>query len=59
MTIESKQVSLPDFGMASEMPDLPVSVLSGRLQRTLMRMEQRSIEVLLVYGDREHFANLE
>ena len=59
MTIESEQVSLPDFGMASEMPDLPVSVLSGRLQRTLMRMEQRSIEVLLVYGDREHFANLE
>ncbi len=53
-----KSVELPDFGMPDAAPDLPAGIFSNRLAATRRRMAERSFDRLVVYGDREHSANL-
>lgn len=57
-TVSLKQIEWPDFGVAE--PLLPPSLLEleNRLERCRMYMRKRQISHLVVYGDREHFANL-
>ena len=51
-------VTLPDFGSAESCPPLPDHVLRARLEETAARMERAGLDILLIYGDREHAANL-
>jgi hypothetical protein len=52
------QLELPDFGMPTEMPEIPVVVYGQRMGRLRERMERRGLDLLVVYADREHSANL-
>jgi Xaa-Pro aminopeptidase len=55
-----KDVEFPDFGAVAETPDWRVSLAEyqGRLAAVAERMERAGLTHLVVYGDREHFANL-
>jgi hypothetical protein len=49
----------PDFGPEPlAAPPVPPEEFAARLDRVRARMEERRLSHLLVYGDREHFANL-
>jgi Xaa-Pro aminopeptidase len=51
------EIDWPDYGAAAR-PELAVEELRGRLARTRAAMEAAGWTHLVVYGDREHFANL-
>jgi len=51
--------ALPSFGTEAHLPDLPFTEYRQRFDDFARRMRERSIDVLVVYGDREHSANLE
>ncbi|MBU4400332.1 MAG: hypothetical protein KKE86_13485 [Planctomycetes bacterium] len=51
-------VSLPEFGRAAQSPSLPDHVLRRRIDETIARMNASALDVLVVYADREHCANL-
>lgn len=51
-------VALPEFGTPGRMPTLPAELYQARLERVRERARERGLDVLLVYGDREHSANL-
>jgi hypothetical protein len=51
-------VELPDFGMPQAMPELPPALYAERLERLRARMAEHGCDVLLVYADREHSANI-
>jgi len=55
---ELVRVHLPDFGMPGSMPELPPSLHARRLEQLRERMERAALDRLVVYGDREHSANL-
>jgi Xaa-Pro aminopeptidase len=48
----------PDFDAADTCPALPSELYSRRLRQTAARLAERGLDLLAVYGDREHFANL-
>jgi hypothetical protein len=52
------RLELPEFGMPQGMPDLPAELYVSRLGRARERMQSRGLDVLVVYADREHSANL-
>jgi hypothetical protein len=52
------EVELPDFGMPATEPLLPASIYADRLARLRERMAARGYDHLVVWGDREHSANL-
>src|ERR1043165_5542134 len=55
-----KKVTYPNIGFPREpRPELPLTVFTGRLARLRRRMAERQLEALVVYADREHFANLQ
>ncbi len=51
-------LDLPDFGMPEAMPEVPAAVYRDRLERLRERAAARGWDRLVVYGDREHSANL-
>jgi hypothetical protein len=51
-------IDLPDFGMPTEVPQIPAPVYEARLERLRSRMVERGYDALVVYADREHSANL-
>ena len=51
-------VELPDFGVPERMPELPTEVYEERLRRARERVAERGLDLLVVYADREHSANL-
>ena len=53
-----RQLTVPDFGMPSAMPEISAETHARRLDRLRERMESRRYERLVVYADREHSANL-
>ncbi len=55
MNIEWKKVELPDFDVQDEMPEIPKSVYETRCEKLY---DASNSEWVVVYGDREHFANL-
>ncbi len=57
-TISLERVALPSFGMEHDYPLLSSVEYQGRLRALTARMESAQLDVLVVYGDREHFANL-
>ena len=52
------KVELPEFGMPDEMPQIPDAIYRDRLDRLQQRAGERGYDRLIVYGDREHSANL-
>src|SRR3954452_4923740 len=55
MTITWRDLPLPDFGTAEERPEIPAEVYVARCRRAY---QAAGVDWLIVYGDREHFANL-
>ena len=53
-----EDIVLPDFGMPDETPELPDEIYATRLERLRERMEWAAHELLVVYADREHSANI-
>ncbi|HEY5890672.1 MAG TPA: hypothetical protein VIW94_08240 [Acidimicrobiia bacterium] len=51
-------VELPDFGMPVQVPQLPSSIYADRMRRFRERAFENGYDVLVVYADREHSANL-
>ena len=51
-------LSLPEFGMPEEMPEVPAAVFRDRLARLRERAAGSGFDLLAVYGDREHSAGL-
>ncbi len=52
------QITLPDFGMPEEAPEIPAGLYTARIEALRARMEARGYDRLVVYADREHSANL-
>jgi hypothetical protein len=52
------EATLPDFGMPEVMPRVPPSTYAARLAALRERAEAAGLDVVLVYADREHSANL-
>jgi hypothetical protein len=51
-------IDLPYFGPPDKEPEIPGAVYAGRLERLRERMDARAVQILLVYADREHSANI-
>ncbi len=51
-------VDLPDFGTAGPMPRLSADIYEARIDAARARMAAERLSALIVYGDREHSANL-
>jgi hypothetical protein len=51
-------VALPDFGLESAPPRIPVAVYQARLTAAVAGLGRLGVDVLAVYADREHAANL-
>ena len=57
-SVRLAEISLPDFGVPDTYPQIPDGVYADRLMALRRRMRDLGLEALLLYGDREHFANL-
>ena len=51
-------VSLPDFGLAGPEPLLAREIYARRHEALLARMAKHKLDALVIYGDREHVANI-
>ena len=56
--IELAELNLPDFGLPTVQPAIPLATYRARIDAAMTRAAAAGYEALLVYGDREHFANL-
>jgi Xaa-Pro aminopeptidase len=52
------EIEWPHFGEASPPPAVELSEFQARIEATRAAMAQAGLSHLVVYGDREHFANL-
>src|SRR3990172_1029005 len=52
------EIDLPDFGMPEAVHEIPAGVYRDRLERLRARADEHGYDVLVVYADREHSANL-
>jgi hypothetical protein len=52
------EIQLPEFGREETRPDIPVQIYQKRFEKILDRMAQDRIDILVVYADREHSANI-
>ncbi len=57
-TAKLTAIDLPDFGDPVSEPAIPASVYAARGQRLLKRMAAARLDAMVVYGDREHVANI-
>jgi hypothetical protein len=56
--VSLREVELPDFGLPVEEPELQPSLYEERLHRIMSSVRDAGLEGLIVYADREHFANV-
>jgi hypothetical protein len=56
--MELTKLQLPEFGSAEEIPLIRPEIYRARLEQLRARMELEQLDVLFVYADREHSANL-
>ena len=52
------EIDWPEFGRAQRPQEAPLEEYRSRIDAARMAMERRGLTHLIVYGDREHFANL-
>jgi hypothetical protein len=58
LNVELAEIDLPEFGLPDVEPVIPAETYNARLAEARRRTAQAGYNALLVYGDREHFANL-
>ncbi|HQY72810.1 MAG TPA: aminopeptidase P family N-terminal domain-containing protein, partial [Aestuariivirga sp.] len=51
-------LDLPDFGSPMTEPELHRDIYAARLKQLFARMAASSLDALVIYGDREHAANI-
>lgn len=56
--IECRNVEVPDFGRAEVCPELSIDIYMARIERTIDAISTIGLDVIVVYADREHYANL-
>jgi len=52
------QIILPEFGMPAFEPKISSEIYYRRIGKTIECLEERNIDVLVAYADREHMANM-
>ena len=52
------QIKLPEFGMPDVEPAISQEIYYSRINKALKCIENRNIDFLVVYADREHMANM-
>lgn len=52
------ELTLPEFGVPTTEPEIPIATYEARIRETRERAAYSGYDALLVYGDREHFANI-
>jgi hypothetical protein len=57
--IQLAEIALPAFGVEPHLPELPIAEYRQRLDAVVRTMAVNAVDVLIVYADREHAANLE
>jgi hypothetical protein len=60
-TIELAPIDLPDFGLPTVEPSIPAETYRKRIkavQAWTLQVAKLPLNALVIYGDREHFANL-
>ena len=58
MTVRLVEVEFPEPMVPTEVPVVARSVYGSRIQRALGALQERGLSHLVVYADREHFANM-
>jgi Xaa-Pro aminopeptidase len=58
MSASLTTIDLPAFADLGREPVLPASIYEARVAEARARMARAGLDALLVYGDREHFANV-
>ncbi len=58
MNFELKEVHLPEFGIPETAPTISLAIYNQRVERVRQIMREKDLDALVVYGDREHNANL-
>jgi hypothetical protein len=53
-----RQVRLPEFGEPNVMPSIPKQHYASRIDACLARAKAEGFDLVVVYGDREHAANI-
>lgn len=56
--VELRTLDLPEFGLPTVQPAIPPSTYRARVAALLERAKAAGFDALVVYGDREHAANL-
>jgi Xaa-Pro aminopeptidase len=56
--VELAEIGLPDFGLPAVEPSVPEATYQARLASAASAAAGAGLDALLVYADREHFANL-
>ncbi|SMH50421.1 Xaa-Pro aminopeptidase [Rathayibacter oskolensis] len=51
------EIDLPEFELPRDKPAVPAATYVSRVEATYAAMAERGLDALVVYGDREHFAN--
>jgi hypothetical protein len=57
-TTRLAEVVLPEFGLPTREPTIPAATFRARAEEAMRRSRSLGFDVLVVYGDREHFANI-
>jgi hypothetical protein len=57
-SVALKKVVLPEFGEPTVMPKIPHATYEARIERLVERGRIAGIDAFVVYGDREHAANV-
>jgi hypothetical protein len=53
-----REIDLPDFGVPEDRPELAAGVYSSRLEAAREQARSAGLSALVIYADREHFANM-
>jgi Xaa-Pro aminopeptidase len=56
--VELADIGVPDFGLPATEPSVPLATYRARLAAAAQAAAGAGLDALLVYADREHFANL-
>ena len=56
--VELAEIALPEFGLPSIEPIIPATTYEARISGTQQRAAESGYDALIIYADREHFANL-
>jgi hypothetical protein len=52
------EIDLPEFDVPRQLPAVPASTYLARIDAAYAAMAERKLDALVVYADREHFANM-